>query len=171
MTGHLPGLITLEMQDSYHWVTLLVRLWTTVNSSTPGQYGCRFTDDIFRCIFVNEKFCILSKMSLMFVPKCPVDSNPALVQIMTWHWIGGKPLSEPMLTRTLICGTGGDELTPWALWWGVIGITNSKFKICNFQIYFSHFYLGYCQRMPQDLTDSESALIKPLFISVVNSVP
>ena len=31
---------------------------------------------------VNEKFCIFIKISLKFVPKVPVDNNPALVQIM-----------------------------------------------------------------------------------------
>ena len=36
-------------------------------------------DDIFRLIFVNEKFCILIKNSLKFVPKVPIDNNPALV--------------------------------------------------------------------------------------------
>ena len=29
------------------------------NSSPSGQNGRHFSDDIFRCIFVNEKFCIL----------------------------------------------------------------------------------------------------------------
>ena len=28
---------------------------------------------IFRCIFVNEKFCILIKISLQFVPRGPID--------------------------------------------------------------------------------------------------
>ena len=38
------------------------------------------SEDIFRCIFVNEKFCILMiKISLKFVPKGPIDNNPALV--------------------------------------------------------------------------------------------
>ena len=41
----------------------------------PGQNGRQFTHDIF----VNEKFCILIKISLKFVPKAPIDSNPALV--------------------------------------------------------------------------------------------
>ena len=48
---------------------------------------------------MNEKFCILIKISLKFVPKGPVDNNPALVQIMAWCGIGDKPLSEPVLTR------------------------------------------------------------------------
>ena len=38
-----------------------------------------FADDIFRCIFVNEKFCILIKILPKFVPKGPIDNNPALV--------------------------------------------------------------------------------------------
>ena len=38
-----------------------------------------FSDDVFRCIFVNEKFCILIKISLKFVPKGPIVNNPALV--------------------------------------------------------------------------------------------
>ena len=49
------------------------------NSSPPGQNGRHFADDIFRCIFVNEKFCISNKISLKFVPKGPFDSNLALV--------------------------------------------------------------------------------------------
>ena len=36
-------------------------------------------DDIFRCIFMNEKFCIAIKISLKCVPRGPVDNNPALV--------------------------------------------------------------------------------------------
>ena len=38
-----------------------------------------FADNIFRCIFVNETFCILIKISLKFVPKAPIHNNPALV--------------------------------------------------------------------------------------------
>ena len=38
-----------------------------------------FSDDIFRGIFVNEKFCILNKISLKCVPKGQIDNNPALV--------------------------------------------------------------------------------------------
>ena len=64
----------------------------------PVQNGCHFTDDIFRCIFVNEKPCILIKKILKFVPKGPNDNNPALVQIMALCSIGDMPLSEPMLT-------------------------------------------------------------------------
>ena len=49
------------------------------NSSPPEQNGCHFADDIFRCIFLNETFYILIKISLKFVPKGQIDNNPALV--------------------------------------------------------------------------------------------
>ena len=39
------------------------------NSSLPGQDGRHFADDIFKRIFVNEKFCILITISLKFVPQ------------------------------------------------------------------------------------------------------
>ena len=45
----------------------------------PGQNGRHFADDIFRCIFVSEKCCILIEISLKFVPKSPFKNNPALV--------------------------------------------------------------------------------------------
>ena len=44
-----------------------------------GQNGHHFPDDIFRCIFLNEKFCILIKISLKFVPNGSIDTDPALV--------------------------------------------------------------------------------------------
>ena len=58
-----------------------------------------FSQIIFSyAFFVNEKFCILIKISLKFVPKVPIDNNTLLVQIMAWHRIGNKPLSRPILT-------------------------------------------------------------------------
>ena len=48
---------------------------------------------------MNEKFCIMIKISLKFVPKSQIDNNAALVQIMVRRRIGNKPLSEPMLTQ------------------------------------------------------------------------
>ena len=56
-----------------------MKCWMEVNSSSTGQNGHLFADNIFRCIFVNEKFCILIKILLKFVPQDPVDNNPVLV--------------------------------------------------------------------------------------------
>ena len=69
-----------------------------INSSPPRQHGRHFADDIFRCNFVNEKFCILIQISMKFVPNGPIDDMGALVQVMAWHRIGDNPLPEPMLT-------------------------------------------------------------------------
>ena len=57
------------------------------------------SDDIFRCIFLNGNDRIHIKISLKFVLKDPVNNISALVQIMAWHLLGDKPLSEPMLTQ------------------------------------------------------------------------
>ena len=86
-----------------------ILLPTEINSSPPEQNGRHFTNDILRCIFVNENFCILLEISLKFVPKVSIDNNPALVQIMAWHRIGDKPLPEAMMVSSLthICGTRG----------------------------------------------------------------
>ena len=66
-------------------LSLFLGLWLLsvhtkeINSSPPGQDGRHFADDIFGCNSMNENFCILIKISLKFVPKGPIDSNPALV--------------------------------------------------------------------------------------------
>ena len=55
-------------------------------------------DNIFKCIFMNEKLRILIQISLKFVPKGPIDNMSALVQVMAWRRRGDNPLPEPMLT-------------------------------------------------------------------------
>ena len=63
----------------------------------PRQNGCHFVDDIFKCIFLNEKFEFRLKLRMKFVPKGPINNIPALVQIMAWRRPGHKPLSEAMM--------------------------------------------------------------------------
>ena len=53
-----------------------------VNTLGPGHNGCHFTDDIFKCIFLNGKYCIPDQMSLKFAPKNPTNSKSALVQVI-----------------------------------------------------------------------------------------
>ena len=81
-----------------------VKIW--LNTLRPRQNGRRFADNTFKCIFLNENVRISIKISLKFVPKDPIN-NPALVQIMAWHWSGHKPLPEPMMVSLLthICVT------------------------------------------------------------------
>ena len=56
-------------------------------------------DDIFKWIFLNENGRITIQISLKFVPRSPIDNNPALVQVMAWLRTGNKPLPEPMMTQ------------------------------------------------------------------------
>ena len=51
----------------------------SLNPSPAGQNGRQLADGVFKCIFLNEKLCILIQISLMFVPKGPIDNDPALV--------------------------------------------------------------------------------------------
>ena len=55
------------------WSTNRSNWW--FNSSLPVQNGCHFADDIFKCIFMNEKFCILIQLSLKFISKGPIDNK------------------------------------------------------------------------------------------------
>ena len=49
-----------------------------VNTLRLRQNAHHFADDIFRCIFVNEMFCILINISLKFVSNGPINNNPVL---------------------------------------------------------------------------------------------
>ena len=70
-----------------------------INSSLPGQNGRHFTDEIFKHIFMNEKFCILIHISLKFVLKGLIHNKAALVQVMAWRRTGDKPLPETKLIQ------------------------------------------------------------------------
>ena len=89
-------------QKSHH-----INWLSDVNTLRPRQNGHRYADDIFKRIFLNENIRISIKISLKFVPKGPVDNNPALVQTMAWRRSGDKSLSEPLMVSLLthICVT------------------------------------------------------------------
>ena len=57
------------------------------------------TDNIFKCIFVNENIRSSIQNSLKFVPQSMIDNKSALVQVMAWRRIGDKPLTEAMMTQ------------------------------------------------------------------------
>ena len=74
-----------------------------------------FTDNSFKCIFLNDNEWILLRISLKFVPRVQIDNIPALVQIMAWRRLGDKPLSEPMTVSLLthICVTQPQWVKVW----------------------------------------------------------
>ena len=72
-----------------------------INTLTPRQSRHHFADGIFQCIFRNENVWISTKTSQKFVPEFQINNIPAMVQIMAWHQLGNKPLSEVMMVRLL----------------------------------------------------------------------
>ena len=58
------------------------KLW--FNTLRPGQDGCHFPDDIFKCIFLNENVWIFITISQKFVPKGWINNIPALVLNQWW---------------------------------------------------------------------------------------
>ena len=77
------------------------------NTLRPRQNGRLSADDTFKRFFLNENIRISIKISLKFVPEGLINNIPALVLIMVWPRQGDKPLSEPMMVRSLthICVT------------------------------------------------------------------
>ena len=66
-----------------------------LNILRPWHICPHFQDGIFKCIFL-----ISLKISLKFVPEFRINTIPTLVQIITWHRPGDKPLSEPMMRHS-----------------------------------------------------------------------
>ena len=90
----------------------------------PRQNGRHLSDDILKCIFLNEKIWIVIKISLKFIHRGPIDNIPALVHIMAWRRPGDKPLSEPMMVSLLthICVTWPQ----WVKYWHYSGVPISR---------------------------------------------
>ena len=106
LASNRQEVITWSRDDPVQW-HIRVSLPQWVNTLRQRQNGCRFADDTFKRIFLNENVRISINISLKFVPKGPINNNPALVQIMAWRRSGDKPLSEPMMVCLLthICIT------------------------------------------------------------------
>ena len=76
-----------------------------------------FSTRLIQMHFLNENVWIMINISLMFVPKDPINNIPALFQVMAWCRSGDKPLSEPLMVSLLthICIT-------WPQWVKCLGI-------------------------------------------------
>ena len=118
----LNFLLKLVMMHNYenlckidgHNCTVTVDLKCPFNTLRPRQNGRYFADDIFKCIFLNKNVWILTKISLKFVPKGPINNISSLVQIIVWRRPGAKPLSEPMMVSLLTHILGLNELKEMA---------------------------------------------------------
>ena len=101
----------LDWQSVWPLFQTLIRLLTHL---PLNKMAAILPDNILKYIFKNEKFYILMKISLKFVPKGPIDNMSALIQVMAWCRTGSKPLLPSSLMH--ICGTRG-----WGWGWGVGG--------------------------------------------------
>ena len=54
-------------------------VWLCVIILINNALAYHFADDIFRCIFANEKFCVLIKISLKLLPQGAIDNKPAMI--------------------------------------------------------------------------------------------
>ena len=90
---------TLSIDEMHRWLyklewSLNIVKKVCVNTLRPRQNGCKFPEDFFQCIFLNKNIQISIKIPLKFVPKGPINNIPALIQIIAWHRLGDKSLSE-----------------------------------------------------------------------------
>ena len=96
---HYDNIRCLLWQRSWHCDDSVYMPNQVFNSLRPRQNERHFTDDIFKCVFVNENVSISIKISLNSVAKGPINNIPTLVQIMACRRPGDKPLSEPMMVN------------------------------------------------------------------------
>ena len=40
----------------------------------------------------------MNHISLTFVPRGPIEIKSVMIQLVVWRQVGGKPLSEPIMT-------------------------------------------------------------------------
>ena len=55
-----------------------LNLVSVFNSSSSGQNGRLFADDVFKHIFLNENLRSSNKMSMKYIPWGPINNMPAL---------------------------------------------------------------------------------------------
>ena len=70
-----------------------------VKTLKQRQSGWHFANNISKYIFFNKDIWCQIEISLKVVPKGPINTKPALFQIMVRHWTVNKLLSE-LFTNT-----------------------------------------------------------------------
>ena len=71
---------------------------SNTNTNTNTHWDRYIIAAILQMTYSNSFYCkeivLFIQISLKIVSKGPICSEPALVQIMAWHWVGNKPLSD-----------------------------------------------------------------------------
>ena len=97
-TGEFPAQMASDVENvstwwHHHAISILPLTPAPLNSSPTYKNGCHFTDDIFRCIFVNENFVFWLKFNWNLFLRIHLT-----IQVMATA--GDKSLPEPMLTQS-----------------------------------------------------------------------
>ena len=72
--------LSLSRCSALHYELWISSLWeairhgNTLDTLRQRQNGKRFADDIAKCIFVNENFCISNNISLKYIPYGLIDN-------------------------------------------------------------------------------------------------
>ena len=104
---NLPGIpgacatcnFTYRVRGPWQIISFAMQIQQELTHRSTNELAAILADDICKCIFLNEKCCILIPTSLKFVPKGSINNKSSLAQAMAWRRTGDKPLSESMLTQ------------------------------------------------------------------------
>ena len=120
------------------------------NSSLPGQNLHHFTDDVLKCILMNQKFCIFIKISLKFVTPAPINKKHSIGldyglvpnRQQAIIWTNADPI------HCYICvALGGDELSlmplitsviSWKRLWSHVKTISSMCTLRNVEYHFAN---------------------------------
>ena len=123
---------------------------STVNTLKPQQNDHHFADNISKCIFLNENYCILIKISLRFVPYSPIENNE--------YWfrkcLGPKP---PPSHLCITWSRGINSLAPVKFQFNLRQVI---FKLTLVNGGWGISYEIALRWMPLDLTDDKSTLVQ-----------
>ena len=132
-----------------------------INSSLPGQNGHHFADDIVRCIFVNEKFCIQLRFhwSLFPIEQLTITCTGLENGLVPSHYL--NQCWPNSLTH--FCGTRGK-------WVNDKSTLDQEMGCCHQA---TNHHLNQCWRssiMPYDVTrDQWVNILTTLFLWIVNT--
>ena len=90
----------------------------TINSLSPGRYGCDFNCLIFKCSLVTDLSNHSSGIVFRHIPHDYIDDKSTMGQVMAWC---NKSLPEPMLTQILVTiwyhpTTMSQHIEAWTKW-------------------------------------------------------
>ena len=135
----------------------------------PGRNRRKFSDDIFKCIFLNKNVLILIKILLKFILYGPINNIPPLVQIMAWCrpgniiWTNDNYFTEAYVSLCL-----NELMYSLLLYLTVINYNSTWLHFTSLQIHTLRAWLGptnSCYFFPLGLQLLDMRAVKFLLLS------